>query len=416
MKGKTPDGADAERKAADKEPMSVLAFKIMSDPFVGQLTYIRVYSGVIRAGTAVYNSSRKTRERISRLLRMHANKREEVKELRAGDIGAAVGFRVTTTGDTLCDEKKPVIFEAMTFPTPVISIAIEPKTKADQDKLAASLLRLSLEDPSFVVKQDEETAQTIISGMGELHLEIIVDRLTREFKVNANVGRPMVAYKETISRAATAEGKYIRQTGGRGQYGHVVIRVEPSGQGKGFGFRSEIPAGKIPKEFIAAIEAGLREAMDNGVLAGYPVADVKAALVDGSTHEVDASEVAYKIATSMAFKDACDHAEPILMEPIMATELVAPDEFAGAVIKDFNSRRGKIEKTESRTGVQVITGSMPLSESFGYATAIRSLSQGRAMYTMQFSHYAALPKNLSEQLVSRFKGVDLQFEAKATKG
>jgi len=415
MAGTEQNGGQAFRKANEKEPLSALAFKIMSDPFVGQLTYVRVYSGTLRASETVYNASKKVRERVGRLLRMHANKREEIKELGAGDIGAVAGFRATTTGDTLSDEKHAIVFESMQFPVPVVSIAIEPKTKADQDKLSATLQKLSIEDPSFKVKVDEETGQTIISGMGELHLEIIVDRLMREFRVNANVGRPMVAYKETVARPAAAEGRYIRQTGGRGQYGHVVLRVEPAGQGKGCSFDQEIAAGRIPKEFLPAVQAGVREAMENGVLAGYPVVDVRAILVDGSFHEVDSTEIAFKIAASMAFKDACESAEPILMEPIMSTELVAPDEYAGAVIKDFNGRRGKIERTESRAGVQVIGGTMPLAESFGYATAIRSLSQGRATYTMQFSHYAPLPRNLSDQLVTRFRGVDVGFEARAVR-
>jgi elongation factor G len=415
IEGKGPDGKTAARKPSDEEPFSALAFKIMADPFVGQLTYIRVYSGVLKSGEATYNSSRKVRERISRLLRMHANKREEIKELHAGDIGAVAGFRATVTGDTLCFEKKPVELASIDFPNPVISIAIEPKTKADQDKLSASLQKLALEDPSFMVKVDEETAQTLISGMGELHLEIIVDRLMREFRVNANVGKPMVAYKETITAQGTAEGKYMRQTGGRGQFGHVVLRVEPSGQGKGNQFGTSIMQGVIPKEFLPAIEEGVKESMDNGVLAGYPVMDVRVTLLDGSYHEVDSTEVAYKIASVMAFKDACEKAEPALLEPIMAIEIIAPDEFAGAVIRDFNSRRGKIEKTESRVGIQVITGSIPLAESFGYATAIRSLSQGRATYTMQFSHYSTLPRNLSDQLVSRFRGVDSDYDQKAVR-
>ncbi|MBI5525416.1 MAG: elongation factor G [Deltaproteobacteria bacterium] len=413
--GTEQGGKQAGRKADDREPLSALAFKIMSDPFVGQLTYVRVYSGTLRAGETVYNATKKVRERIGRLLRMHANKREEIRDLGAGDIGAVAGFRATTTGDTLSDEKHAIVFESMQFPVPVVSIAIEPKTKADQDKLAVTLQKLAIEDPSFRVKVDDETGQTIISGMGELHLEIIVDRLMREFRVNANVGRPMVAYKETVARPASAEGRYIRQTGGRGQYGHVILRVEPAGQGKGCSFDQGIAAGKIPKEFVPAVRAGVREAMENGVLAGYPVVDVRAVLVDGSSHEVDSTEIAFKIAASMAFKDACEAADPVLMEPIMQTELVTPDEFAGAVIKDFNGRRGKIERTESRAAVQVIGGAMPLAESFGYATAIRSLSQGRATYTMQFSHYAPLPRNLSDQLVTRLRGVDVAFEAKAVR-
>ncbi|MFA6033772.1 MAG: elongation factor G [Myxococcota bacterium] len=415
VEGLDENGEKTVRKAGESEPTAALAFKIQSDPFVGQLTYIRVYSGSIRAGESIYNSTRKVRERISRIMHMHANKREEVKEIVAGDIGAAVGLRATFTGDTLCFEKKPVVLESIDFPVPVISIAIEPKTKADQEKLTQSLAKLSLEDPSFMVKVDEDTAQTLISGMGELHLEIIVDRLMREFRVNANIGKPMVSYRETILESATAEHEHNRTVAGHGQYGWVKVKVEPSGQGKGFIFENRVGVEKLPKEFAAAVEMGIRESMENGVLAGYPVMDIKATMIDARYHEVDSTEIGYKICGSLAFKDACEKADPTLLEPIMATEIETPDEFAGAVIRDFNSRRGKIEKTESRKGCQVISGSMPLAESFGYATGLRSLSQGRATYTMQFSHYAPLPRTLTDQLVSRFRGYDAGYEARATR-
>ena len=402
--GKTPDGEPAERKASDDEPFAALAFKVTTDPYVGQLTYLRVYSGILSAGSYVENSTKGKKERIGRLLKMHANKREEIKEVRAGDIAAAVGLKYTLTGDTLCDSSNPIILEAIEFPEPVIAIAIEPKTKADQEKLSAALAKLSQEDPSFRVSYDEETAQTLISGMGELHLEIIVDRLLREFKVGANVGRPQVAYRETIRTPAKAEGKFIRQTGGRGQYGHVFLEVEPLGKGKGFEFTSRIVGGVIPREFIPAVEKGVREAVETGVLAGYPMVDVKVTLYDGSYHEVDSSEMAFKIAGSMAFKEAAGKAQPVLLEPIMSIEVLTPEEYMGDVIGDLNSRRGKVQSMEKRGNTQVIRALVPLSEMFGYATDLRSRTQGRATYTMQFSHYEEVPKNIAETIVSRVRG------------
>ncbi|RME66950.1 MAG: elongation factor G [Nitrospirae bacterium] len=404
VKGKTPDGEDVQRHASDDEPFAALAFKVMTDPYVGQLTYVRVYSGVMYAGSYVYNSTKQKKERIGRLLRMHSNKREEIKEIRAGDIAAAVGLKYTLTGDTLCDEKAPVILESLEFPEPVISVAIEPKTKADQEKLSQALQKLAQEDPSFRVSYDEETGQTLISGMGELHLEIIVDRLTREFKVEANVGKPQVAYRETIKTSAKAEGKFIRQTGGRGQYGHVFIEVEPLGQGKGFEFVDKIVGGRIPKEYIPAVEKGVIEAMERGVIAGYPVVDVKVTLYDGSYHEVDSSEMAFKIAASMAFKDAAAKAQPVLLEPIMSVEVVTPEEYMGDVIGDLNARRGKVQGMEKRGNSQVIRSLVPLAEMFGYATDLRSKTQGRATYTMQFSHYEEVPKNIAESIIEKKRG------------
>ncbi len=399
VRGKTPDGKEAQRIVSDDEPFSALAFKIMTDPYVGQLTYFRVYSGRLESGSYVYNASKDKKERIGRLLKMHANKREDIKEVLAGDIAAAVGLKFTTTGDTLCDENNPIILEAMEFPEPVISIAVEPKTKADQEKLGSSLQKLAVEDPSFRVKTDEETGQTIISGMGELHLEIIIDRLMREFKVEANVGKPQVAYKETITTKAQAEGKYIRQTGGRGQYGHCWLSVEPLEPGSGFIFENKIVGGVVPKEYIPAIEKGVREAMELGVLAGYPVIDIKVTLFDGSYHEVDSSEMAFKIAASMGFKEAFMKAKPILLEPIMKVEVVTPENFMGDVMGDLNSRRGRIQGMEMRGNAQVITCFVPLAEMFGYATDLRSMTQGRATYTMQFSHYEPVPANIAEQIL-----------------
>lgn len=403
--GKVP-GSDSVivRHANDSEPFSALAFKIMTDPFVGQLTFIRVYSGVLNAGSYVYNSSKDIKERVGRILKMHANKREEVKEVSAGDIAAVVGLKNTLTGDTLCDEKNPIILESMEFPEPVMSVAIEPKTKADQEKLSQSLSKLAQEDPSFKVSFNEETGQTIISGMGELHLEIIVDRLLREFKVSANVGKPQVAYKETIKQMAKADGKFIRQTGGRGQYGHVFIEIEPLGPGKGFEFENKIIGGTIPREYIPAVEKGIKEAADGGILAGYPVVDIKARLYDGSYHEVDSSEMAFKIAGSMAFKEAAKNAKPILLEPIMTIEIVTPEEYMGDVIGDLNSRRGRVQNIEKRGKVQVIKVQAPLAEMFGYATDLRSKTQGRATYTMQFSHYDEVPKGVSEGIIAMVKG------------
>ncbi|MBI2615690.1 MAG: elongation factor G [Gemmatimonadetes bacterium] len=407
VKGHLPhhDETFVERQASDDEPFSALAFKIATDPYVGKLTFFRVYSGVLKSGSYVYNSTKDRRERIGRLLQMHANKREEIAEVRAGDIAAAIGLRDTRTGDTLCDADHPIILETMRFPEPVISVAIEPKTKADQDKLGIALQKLAEEDPTFHVRQDAETAQTIISGMGELHLEILVERMRREFKVEANVGRPQVAYRETIRQAVQeVTGKFIRQSGGRGQYGHVVINLEPVEPGHGFVFEDQIVGGVIPREYIGPVEQGVKEALENGVLAGYPVVDVKVELVDGSYHEVDSSEMAFKIAGSMAFKEAARRARPVLLEPIMDIEVVTPSEYLGEVLGDLNSRRGKIGGMTQRGEAQVIGASVPLAEMFGYSTVLRSLTQGRAVYTMQFSHYAEVPKSKADEIVSKLKG------------
>lgn len=402
VKGINPEtGEEIERRASDDEPFSALAFKIMSDPYVGKLTYFRIYSGVLKAGSYVYNSTKNKKERIGRILRMHANHRQEMEDAMTGEIVAAVGLRDTTTGDTLCAEDKPIILESMQFPEPVIHVAIEPKTKADQEKMGIALQRLAEEDPTFRTYTDPETGQTIIAGMGELHLEIIVDRMFREFKVEANVGKPQVAYKETIRKAVKAEGKYIRQTGGRGQYGHVWLEIEPLEPGKGYEFVNKIVGGVIPKEYIPAVDAGVREALENGVLAGYPVVDVRVTLFDGSYHEVDSSEMAFKIAASLAFKEAMKKADPVLLEPIMKVEVVVPEEFMGDVIGDINSRRGHIEGMEPRSGAQVIRGYVPLAEMFGYATDLRSKTQGRGTYTMQFSHYAEVPKNIAEAIINK---------------
>ncbi len=404
VKGVDLEGKEITRKAADNEPFSALAFKIMTDPFVGALTFFRVYSGTMESGSYVLNSTRGKKERIGRLLKMHANKREEIKDVCAGDIAAAVGLRDTRTGDTLCDERKPIILESIEFPEPVIDIAIEPKTKADQEKLATSLAKLATEDPSFRVRTDKETGQTIIAGMGELHLEIIVDRLLREFKVDANVGKPQVAYRETIRKTVEQEHKFVRQTGGRGQYGHVVIRVEPLPPGSGFVFKDEVKGGTVPREYIPAVEKGVREALESGVLAGYPVVDVAVTLFDGSYHEVDSSEMAFKIAASIAFKEACQKASPVLLEPIMAVEVVVPEEFMGDVIGNLSGRRGKILGMEPRGGAQVINAEVPLKEMFGYATELRSMTQGRATYTMQFAHYDPVPQAISEEITAKAVG------------
>ena len=399
------DETFVERKASDDEPFSAIAFKIATDPYVGRLTFFRVYSGVLNSGSYIYNSSKDRKERIGRLLQMHANKRDEIEEVRAGDIAAAIGLKDTRTGDTLCDEDHPIILEKMRFPTPVISVAIEPKTKADQDKLGTALQKLAEEDPTFVVRSDEETGQVIIAGMGELHLEIIVDRMRREFKVEANVGRPQVAYRETVRRRVEEiEGKFIRQTGGRGQYGHVVINLEPSKQGEGFIFEDKVVGGSVPREYIKPVEQGIKEALENGVLAGYPVVDVKVELTDGSYHDVDSSEMAFKIAGSMAFKEAAKAAGPVLLEPIMDIEVVTPTEYMGDVLGDLNSRRGKIGGMTQRGEAQVIGASAPLAEMFGYSTVLRSMSQGRAIYSMQFSHYAEVPKSKAEEIISKVKG------------
>jgi elongation factor G len=405
VKGVKPGTKDEDsREASDSAPFSSLAFKIMTDPFVGTLTFFRVYSGVLQSGSAVFNSTKGRRERIGRLLKMHANKREEIKEVYAGDIAAAVGLRSTTTGDTLCDEDKPIILESIEFPDPVIHIAIEPKTKDDQEKLGVALQKLAAEDPSFRVHTDKETGQTIISGMGELHLEIIVDRLLREFKVDANVGKPQVAYRETIRKKVEQEGKFVRQTGGRGQYGHVWITLEPLEPGGGFEFVDGTKGGTVPKEYIPAVEKGIREAFEGGVLAGYPMVDVKATLIDGSYHDVDSSEIAFKIAGSMAAKEAAAKAKPIILEPIMAVEVVVPEEFMGEVMGDINSRRGRIQGMDARAGAQVITGQVPLAQMFGYATDLRSKTQGRATYTMQFAHYEAVPTAISEEIAAKAVG------------
>ncbi len=405
IKGVSPDTEEEiERKADDNEPFSALAFKIMTDPFVGQLCFFRVYSGVLTSGSYIYNSTKGKKERIGRILKMHANKREEIKEVFAGDIAAAVGLKYTTTGDTLCEESKSVILESIEFPEPVISIAIEPKTKDDQEKLGLSLQKLASEDPSFRVNTDEETGQTIISGMGELHLEIIVDRLLREFKVEANVGKPQVAYRETISKKVKVEGKFVRQSGGRGQYGHVWLEIEPQEPGAGYEFVDAIKGGVVPREYIPAVDKGIQEAMNTGVLAGYPVVDLKVTLVDGSYHDVDSSEMAFKIAGSLGFKDGCAKAAPVLLEPIMSVEVVVPEEYMGDVIGDLNSRRGHIMGMDSRAGAQVVTAMVPLAMMFGYATDLRSATQGRATYTMTFDHYEQVPKSVSEEIVAKVKG------------
>lgn len=391
--------AEETRPASDDEPFAALAFKIMTDPYMGQLAYFRVYSGVFEAGNYVLNSTKDKKERIGRLLKMHSNKREEIKEIRAGDICATVGLKFTTTGDTLCDEKSPIILEAMEFPEPVISIAIEPKTKADQDKLSVALGKLASEDPSFRVRVDEETGQTVISGMGELHLEIIVDRLKREFKVEANIGNPQVAYRETFRKTVKTEGKYIKQSGGKGNYGHCWLEMTPLEAGKGFEFENKIVGGAIPKEYIPAIEKGVAEAMENGIVAGYPVVDFKVTVFDGSFHEVDSNEMAFKIAASMAFKDGMKQASPVLLEPIMKVEVVTPDEYMGDVMGDLNSRRGRIEGMNVQGNAQVINAMVPLKQMFGYSTELRSITQGRATYTMQFDHYEEVPANIAEEII-----------------
>jgi elongation factor G len=393
------------RRADDDEPFSAIAFKIMSDPFVGKLTYFRVYSGTLKAGSYVYNASKDKKERIGRILQMHANHRDDINEVFAGDIAAAVGLKATTTGDTLCDAAHPVVLEAIEFPDPVIFVAIEPKTKADQDRLSDSLMKLSDEDPTFKVRTDEETGQTIIAGMGELHLEIIVDRLLREFKVDANVGRPQVAYREGITKPVPkAEGRFVRQTGGRGQYGHVIITMAPNEYGKGFVFENKIIGGAVPKEYVPAVQAGIIEAMETGVLAGFPMEDIKVELIDGSYHEVDSSEMAFKIAGSMAFREAAKKAHPVLLEPIEDVEVVVPEEYMGDVLGDLNSRRGHIVGMELRAGAQVIRAEVPLAQMFGYATDLRSMTQGRAVYTMQFSHYAEVPSTIAQEIIAQQGG------------
>ena len=402
--GVDDDGEEVVRNSSDSEPFAALAFKIMTDPFVGKLTFFRVYSGVLKSGSYVYNSTKGKRERVGRLLQMHANHREEIPEAYAGDILAAVGFKDTTTGDTLCEEDRPVVLESMEFPDPVIDVAIEPKTTADQEKMGIALQKLAEEDPTFRVRTNQETGQLIIAGMGELHLEIIVDRLLREFKVDANVGKPQVAYKETIRGTFKGVGKYVRQSGGHGQYGHCVVEFSPQEPGGGFVFENKIVGGVIPKEFIAPVEAGIREAMENGVLAGFPVVDVKAVLIDGSYHEVDSSEMAFKIAGALAFKDGATKAKPVILEPIFKLEVLVPDEYMGDVIGDLNSRRGRVEGMEPRAGVQAIRGYVPLSQMFGYATDLRSKTQGRGTYVMQFAHYDEVPKSVAEGIISKRQG------------
>jgi elongation factor G len=392
------------RAVRDEEPFAALAFKIATDPFVGKLTFFRVYSGVLASGSYVYNSTKDKRERVGRLLQMHANKREEIAEVRAGDIAAAIGLKDTRTGDTLCDDDKPIILEAMKFPAPVIDVAIEPKTKADQDKLGIALNKLAEEDPTFRVHTDVETGQTIISGMGELHLEIIVDRMMREFKVDANVGRPQVAYRETLRRRVEkVEGKFIRQSGGKGQYGHVVINIGPTEAGQGFVFEDKVIGGTVPREYIGPVEQGIKEALENGILAGYPMVDIKVELTDGSYHEVDSSEMAFKIAGSMAFKEGAQRAHPVLLEPMMKVEVVVPEQYMGDVLGDLSARRGKIGGMMQRGEAQVIASTVPLAEMFGYSTKLRSMTQGRAVYSMEFSHYDEVPKSKAEEIVSKAK-------------
>jgi len=402
IKGETPDGEPAERHASDDEPFSALAFKIATDPFVGTLTFIRVYSGVLSSGDTVLNSVKQKKERIGRLLQMHANHRDEIKEVRAGDIAACVGLKDVTTGDTLCDINNPIVLERMEFPEPVISVAVEPKTKADQEKMGIALQKLAQEDPSFRVHTDEESGQTIISGMGELHLEIIVDRMKREFKVEANVGAPQVAYRETIRKPVEkAEGKFVRQTGGRGQYGHVILRLEPQEQGFGYEFVNEIVGGVVPKEYIPAVDKGVQEQMENGVLAGYPMVDIKVTLYDGSYHDVDSSEMAFKIAGSMAFKDGALKGDPVLLEPIMKVEVVTPEEYLGDVMGDINRRRGIAQGMDDSPTGKIIRAEVPLAEMFGYATDLRSMTQGRATYSMEFEKYAEAPANIAEAVIKK---------------
>ncbi|MGF7186149.1 elongation factor G [Desulfitispora alkaliphila] len=405
IRGVKPETEEEDkRRSSDDEPFSALAFKIMADPYVGKLAFFRVYSGVLNSGSYVYNSTKGKKERIGRILQMHANTREEVSQVYSGDIAAAVGLKDTSTGDTLCDEKNPIILETMIFPDPVISVAIEPKTKADQEKMGLALQRLAEEDPTFRVHTDEETGQTIIAGMGELHLEVIVDRLLREFKVDGNVGKPQVAYRETIRETAKVEGKFVRQSGGRGQYGHVWIELEPMEPGFGYEFVNKIVGGVVPREYVPAVDSGIKEAMQNGILAGYEAIDIKATLYDGSYHDVDSSEMAFKIAGSMAFQSGSKKAKPVILEPIMKVEVVVPEEYMGDVIGDLNSRRGRVEGMEARGGAQVIKSYVPLSEMFGYATDLRSKTQGRGNYVMQYDHYEEVPKSIAEEIIEKRNG------------
>ena len=407
IKGVNPEtGEEDERPSSDEAPFSALAFKIATDPFVGKLAFFRVYSGTLTAGSYVYNSTKGKRERIGRILQMHANHREEIEQVYSGDIAAAVGLKDTTTGDTLCDEKNEIILESMVFPDPVISVAVEPKTKADQEKMGIALQKLAEEDPTFRVHTDPETSQTIISGMGELHLDIIVDRLLREFKVGCTVGNPQVAYRETIRKAVKSEGKFVRQSGGKGQYGHCWLEITPRKPGEGFLFENKVVGGAIPKEYIAPIEAGVKEAMENGVVAGYPMGDIAVTVYDGSYHEVDSSEMAFKIAGSMGFKSGAEKANPVILEPYMKVEITVPEEYMGDVIGDVNSRRGRIEGMEARNGAQVITAFVPLAEMFGYATDLRSKTQGRGNYSMEVDHYEDVPRNIAEAIIAKNKGTN----------
>lgn len=404
IKGMLDDGSEEIRQSSDSEPFSALAFKIMTDPYVGRLTFFRVYSGVLKSGSYVLNGTKNKRERIGRILQMHANSRQEISEVYSGDIAAAVGLKDTITGDTLCDEKHPIILESMNFPEPVISVAIEPKTKADQDKLGIAISKLAEEDPTFRAHTDEETNQTIISGMGELHLEILVDRMLREFKVETNVGKPQVAYRETFRQAAKVEGKFVRQSGGKGQYGHCWVEFVPQEPGDGFVFENKVVGGSIPREFIAPIQAGIEESMKNGVIAGFPLVDVKAIVFDGSYHDVDSSEMAFKIAGSMALKAAKEKCKPVLLEPIMKVEVTVPEEYMGDVMGMLNSRRGRIEGMDTRAGAQIIRAKVPLSEMFGYSTTLRSGTQGRGVFSMELSHYEEVPKSISEEIIAKHKG------------
>jgi len=404
IKGTLEDGAEAIRKSADDQPFAALAFKIMTDPFVGKLTFFRVYSGVLQSGSYVLNATKGKRERIGRILQMHANSRQEISEVYSGDIASAVGLKDTGTGDTLCDEKHPIILESMNFPDPVIEIAIEPKTKVDQDKMGIAISKLTEEDPTLRAHTDEETGQTILAGMGELHLEIIVDRMRREFKVETNVGKPQVAYRETFRNSAKVEGKFVRQSGGRGQYGHVWVEFEPLEAGSGFVFESKVVGGSVPREYIAPAQAGIEESMKNGVLAGFPLVDIKATIFDGSYHDVDSSEMAFKIAGSMALKAAKDKCNPVLLEPIMKVEVTVPEEYMGDVMGMLNSRRGRIEGMDSRAGAQIIRAKVPLSEMFGYSTVLRSGTQGRGVFSMELSHYEEVPKSIAEEIVAKNKG------------
>ena len=405
IRGVNPDdGREDNRAADDSLPFSALAFKIMADPYVGKLAFFRVYSGKLASGSYVFNSTKGKKERIGRILQMHANHREEIQEVYTGDIAAAVGLKDTTTGDTLCDEKSAIILESMTFPEPVINVAVEPKTKADQEKMGIALQRLAEEDPTFRMYTDQETGQTIIAGMGELHLEIIVDRMLREFKVDCNVGKPQVAYRETIRKTVKSEGKFVRQSGGRGQYGHCWLEISPLEPGQGFVFENKVVGGAIPREYINPIEAGVKEAMDTGVSAGYPLVDIKVTVFDGSYHDVDSSEMAFKVAASMGFKDGCRKASPVLLEPYMKVEVIVPEEYMGDVIGDINSRRGRIEGMDARSGAQAIRSFVPLSEMFGYATDLRSRTQGRGVYSMEFDHYDEVPKNIADTIIAKVKG------------